>query len=176
APRSGGADRHRGLRQDGHADDGPAARLHRLQRRRRAPAGADPRPGRQRRCPLAPPLALAVVRHAAERALEIPAHEECEILVGQGVRADMRGNRILVGSARLLGQFGLAVPPQAEALAQRLSLSGETPLYVAYNDQTLGVLGIADQLRPETAQALAALRDVGIERIVMLTGDGPEVA
>jgi len=122
------------------------------------------------------PLALAVVRHAAERALEIPAHEECEILVGQGVRADMRGNRILVGSARLLGQFGLAVPPQAEALAQRLSLSGETPLYVAYNDQTLGVLGIADQLRPETAQALAALRDVGIERIVMLTGDGPEVA
>jgi cation-transporting P-type ATPase C len=122
------------------------------------------------------PLALAVVRHAEERALQIPDHEECEILVGQGVRADMRGNRILVGSARLLAQFGLQVPPRAAALAKRLNLSGETPLFVAYNAQTVGVLGIADQLRSETAEALAAVRALGIPRIVMLTGDSPEVA
>jgi len=122
------------------------------------------------------PLALAVVRHAAERALEIPVHEECEILVGQGVRADFHGNRILVGSDRLLGQFGLRAPAEAEALGARLSQNGETPLYVAYNDETVGVLGIADQIRPETAAALAAARDVGVRRIVMLTGDSPAVA
>jgi manganese/zinc-transporting P-type ATPase C len=122
------------------------------------------------------PLALAVVRHAEERALEIPVHEECEILVGQGVRADMRGNRILVGSARLLAQFGLSVPPRAAEFAERLNQSGETPLFVAYNAQTVGVVGIADQLRPETTAALAAVRALGIDRIVMLTGDSPEVA
>jgi cation-transporting P-type ATPase C len=122
------------------------------------------------------PLALAVVRHAEERAIEIPTHEECEVLVGQGVRADMQQNRILVGSDRLLEQFGLAPPRQGSQLAARLSRKGETALYLAYNDQVMGVLGIADQLRPESVEALAALRDAGIRRIVLLTGDTRVVA
>ncbi|HEY7063461.1 MAG TPA: heavy metal translocating P-type ATPase [Chloroflexota bacterium] len=122
------------------------------------------------------PLALAVVRHAEERAIEIPAHEECEILVGQGVRADMQANRILVGSDRLLAQFGLTPPRRGSQLAARLSRKGETPLYLACNDRVLGVLGIADQLRPESAEALAAIRAAGIRRIVLLTGDTKVVA
>jgi len=122
------------------------------------------------------PLALAVVRHAEERAIEIPTHEECEVLVGQGVRADMQGNRILVGSDRLLEQFGLAPPRRGSQLAARLSRKGETPLYLAFNDRVLGVLGIADQLRPESAAALAAIRAAGIRRIVLLTGDTRVVA
>jgi cation-transporting P-type ATPase C len=122
------------------------------------------------------PLALAVVRHAEERAIEIPTHEECEILVGQGVRADMQHNRVLVGSERLLHQFGLAAPRRGSQLAARLSRKGETPLYVAYNDRVLGVLGIADQIRPESTEALTALRVAGIRRVILLTGDSPVVA
>jgi cation-transporting P-type ATPase C len=122
------------------------------------------------------PLALAVVRHAEERALAIPPHEECEIIVGQGVHADLQGNCIFVGSARLLEQFQVPVPPAAEELAGRLAAAGETPLYVAYRDRVVGVLGIADQLRPEAPEALRLLRALGVRRILMLTGDDPVVA
>ncbi|MBX5490924.1 MAG: cation-translocating P-type ATPase [Chloroflexi bacterium] len=122
------------------------------------------------------PLALAVVRHAEERALEIPPHEECEIIVGQGVHADLQGNCILVGSARLLEQFQVPVPGEAQTLARRLAAEGETPLYVGYRDRVVGVLGIADQVRPEAPEALRLLRELGVRRILMLTGDDPVVA
>jgi manganese/zinc-transporting P-type ATPase C len=122
------------------------------------------------------PLALAVVRHAEERAIEIPTHEECEIIVGQGVRADLQANRILVGSDRLLHQFGLAVSRRGAGLAAKLSRGGQTPLFVAFNDRVVGVLGIADQLRPESAEALAAVRVAGVRRVVLLTGDSKVVA
>jgi manganese/zinc-transporting P-type ATPase C len=70
------------------------------------------------------PLGLALVRHTRERELEIPEHEECELLVGRGMRADMRGNRLLVGSRRLLEDFGLVMPwrwPQTTSAASRRS-------------------------------------------------------
>jgi cation-transporting P-type ATPase C len=122
------------------------------------------------------PLALAVVRHAEERALEIPPHEECEIIVGQGVHADLQGDCIFVGSARLLEQFQVPVPREAQELAARLATAGETPLYVGYRDRVVGVLGIADQIRPEAPEALRLLRALGVHRIWMLTGDDPAVA
>jgi cation-transporting P-type ATPase C len=88
----------------------------------------------------------------------------------------MQRNRVLVGSERLLHQFGLSAPRHGTQLAARLSRKGETPLYVAYNDRVLGVLGIADQIRPESTEALTALRAAGIRRVILLTGDSPVVA
>jgi cation-transporting P-type ATPase C len=76
------------------------------------------------------PLGLAVVRHTRERELEIPEHEECELLVGRGMRADMHGDRLLVGSRRLLEDFGLVVPARALAATESMRNHGETVLYV----------------------------------------------
>jgi cation-transporting P-type ATPase C len=122
------------------------------------------------------PLGLAVVRHTRERELEIPEHEECELLVGRGMRADVRGNRILVGSRRLLDDFGLAVPSDTEERVDELREQGETVLYVGVNDRFAGLIAVADLVRPEAQAALDALHRTGVRRTIMLTGDALETA
>jgi cation-transporting P-type ATPase C len=122
------------------------------------------------------PLGLAVVRHTRERELEIPEHEECELLVGRGMRADVRGNRILIGSRRLLDDFGLVVPSDTAERVGELRDQGETVLYVGVNDRFAGVIAVADLVRPEAQEALNALLRTGIQRTIMLTGDAMETA
>jgi cation-transporting P-type ATPase C len=122
------------------------------------------------------PLGLAVVRHTRERELEIPEHEECELLVGRGMRADVRGNRILIGSRRLLLDFGLVVPLETNERVGELREQGETVLYVGVNDRFAGLIGVADLVRPEAQAALNALRRTGVQRTIMLTGDAMETA
>jgi cation-transporting P-type ATPase C len=122
------------------------------------------------------PLGLAVVRHTRERELEIPEHEECELLVGRGMRADVRGNRILVGSRRLLEDFGLIVPDNSDERVGELREQGESVLYVGVNDKFVGLIGVADLVRPEAEAALSALRATGVQRTIMLTGDAVETA
>jgi manganese/zinc-transporting P-type ATPase C len=122
------------------------------------------------------PLGLAVVRHTRERELEIPEHEECELLVGRGMRADMHGNRLLVGSRRLLEEFGLHIPTHAVAATATMRQHGETVLYVGIDDRLVGLIGVADVIRPEARRLLPALDEVGVRRIIMLTGDSAETA
>ena len=122
------------------------------------------------------PLGLAVVRHTRERELEIPEHEECELLVGRGMRADMRGNRLLVGSRRLLEEFGLAIPAHAQDATDAMRQHGETVLYVGIDDRFIGLIGVADVIRPEARQLLRALEGVNVRRVIMLTGDSSETA
>lgn len=122
------------------------------------------------------PLALAVVRHVTESELVIPEHEECEFLVGRGMRADMQHNRLLVGSQRLMEEFGVPVPNETQTEVDELRQQGQSVLYVGVNENFVGLIGVADNLRPEAEDMLAALRSAGIARIVMLTGDSREAA
>jgi cation-transporting P-type ATPase C len=122
------------------------------------------------------PLGLAVVRHTRERELEIPEHEECELLVGRGMRADIRHNRILVGSRRLLDDFGLTVPDDTDERVHLMREQGETVLYVGVNNKFVGLIGVADLVRPEAEAALSALHAMGVEHTIMLTGDAMETA
>lgn len=122
------------------------------------------------------PLAEAVVRYAQAQAIFIPPHEECEIIVAFGVRADVDGHRLLVGNADLLQRFGLAIPPAAQAQAAAFAARGQTALYVARDDEVLGLIAISDTIRPEAPAAVRRLRAVGVRRIIMLTGDIPEAA
>jgi manganese/zinc-transporting P-type ATPase C len=122
------------------------------------------------------PLGLAVVRHTRERELEIPEHQECELLVGRGMRADMHDNRLLVGSRRLLEDFGLTIPHETLQAADAMRQHGETVLYVGIDDRFIGLIGVADVIRPEARQLLRALDVVGVRRVIMLTGDSPETA
>ncbi|HEX6463093.1 MAG TPA: cation-translocating P-type ATPase, partial [Vicinamibacterales bacterium] len=122
------------------------------------------------------PLGLAVVRHTRERELEIPEHEECELLVGRGMRADMRGNRLLVGSRRLLQEFGITIPAETQDATQSMREHGETVLYVGIGDRFIGLIGVSDIIRPEARELLPALRRIGVRRIIMLTGDSADTA
>jgi cation-transporting P-type ATPase C len=122
------------------------------------------------------PLALAVLHHAQARQLVIPSHDACQILVGRGIRADWVGNRVLVGSRRLLEEFAVPVTAEAEALHAQYAAAGEAVMYVAHQDRLAGVIGVRDTIRPEATAALRELRKAGVKRLLMLTGDGEEAA
>ncbi|HKY78961.1 MAG TPA: cation-translocating P-type ATPase, partial [Anaerolineales bacterium] len=120
------------------------------------------------------PLAEAVRSAARQRGLELLEAEAFESRLGFGVSARVAGERVLVGSRRLLQEEGLDIPslPQAEALHAQ----GKTTLYVAANGKLAGVLAAADTLRPEVPQAVADIRALGIQRLELLTGDNEAIA
>jgi manganese/zinc-transporting P-type ATPase C len=122
------------------------------------------------------PLALAIVHYARDREIEIPSHDECEIFVGRGMRADWQGNQILVGSRTLLSQFGVPVPAQASDIYTEHSARGETMMYVAHQQRLIGMISIHTKIRPESQTALAELRGTGVHEFIMLTGDEEEAA
>jgi cation-transporting P-type ATPase C len=122
------------------------------------------------------PLALAVVALARDQAVVIDPHEECQIFVGRGVQADWQGHRILVGSASLLDEFGIDIPLGTQERFAHHTSDAETMMYVAHKDQIIGLIGVRDHVRPDAAEAITALRSLGVRRLRMLTGDGEETA
>ncbi len=117
------------------------------------------------------PLARAIVRHSRDRDLEIPEHEDCEFLAGRGMRADLDGDRVLIGNRRLMDDFEVGVPEWVVAKAESLRRQGETVLYIAVNGRLLGLLGVVDQIRPEAKRLVDSLRAAGIRPLVLLSGD-----
>lgn len=122
------------------------------------------------------PLAHAVVRAATHRGLAIAPADSMESVVGHGVRAVVGGETVLVGKRRLLERDGVGVPNPLIEADNRLQGEGKTVFYVARGKQTLGLIAIADTLRESAAPAIDGLRRLGIEHIVMLTGDNERVA
>ena len=84
------------------------------------------------------PLASAVLRHTAERELEIPPHSEYEIIVGHGVRFAVDGTRLVIGSQHMLDDYAVPVSPGIEGEARRMRQGGETLLWVAEAPQAGG--------------------------------------
>jgi len=115
------------------------------------------------------------VRRAKEEGLAIPEVAEFESITGLGVRARVNGNLYYVGSRRLFQK--LSVPlSEAERELQRLEGEGKTAVLVGTEKEVLGIIAVADQLRPEAVEMVKELRKAGVERIVMLTGDNEGTA
>ncbi|MFT4042211.1 MAG: cation-translocating P-type ATPase [Gordonia sp. (in: high G+C Gram-positive bacteria)] len=122
------------------------------------------------------PLAEAVIRSTTERRIEIPAHVECEVIVGLGMRTHAEGGRVLLlGNPALLHRHGVRIPEAATDWIQRLRAACETPLLLAVDDVLVGLISLRDEVRPEARGVLDELRAAGTE-IVMLTGDHPATA
>jgi cation-transporting P-type ATPase C len=122
------------------------------------------------------PLAAAVIRSTEERRIVIPPHEECEVLVGLGMRTRADGRTLLLGSPALLRQEKVRVTKKATEWVTRLQRQAETPLLLAVDGVLVGLISLRDEVRPEATEVLAALRAAGVRRIVMLTGDHQETA
>ena len=122
------------------------------------------------------PLAEAVIRSTEERHITIPPHEECEVLVGLGMRTWADGRTLLLGGPSLLRAENVRVSKKASEWVDRLRRQAETPLLLAVDGKLVGLLSLRDEVRPEAAGVLTKLRANGIRRIVMLTGDHPEIA
>ncbi len=116
------------------------------------------------------PLAEAIVRAARERGMELAEVVEMESVPGQGVRGRVGGEEVWIGTARFLERNGVAVDPRALEVIRRWQGQGRTVVLVG-NGDLRGLIAVQDVLRPEAAEALEALRDLGIERRIMVTGD-----
>ena len=117
------------------------------------------------------PLAQAVIRSTEERHVFIPPHEECEVLLGLGMRTQADGRVLLLGSEALMAAEGVEVGAEAQTWLADLRAATETPLLLAVDEELVGLVSLRDEIRAESAEVLAALRAAGVRRIVMLTGD-----
>jgi cation-transporting P-type ATPase C len=122
------------------------------------------------------PLAQAVIRSTEERHITIPPHEECEALLGLGMRVQSDGRVLLLGSPELLRGQGVPVSRRAQDWVRRLRRATETPLLLAVNGALAGLVSLRDSVRPESRAVLDALRADAVSRIVLLTGDHPAAA
>jgi len=120
------------------------------------------------------PLGAAVVAGAASRGLELAEASDFDSVTGKGIRALVRGRRVVVGNRRLLDDEGI---PSADlgSVADRLSAEGKTPVLLAIDGQPAGVIGIADTLKEDSAAAVATLYALGVN-VVMITGDNRRTA
>ncbi len=116
------------------------------------------------------PLAEAVRSAAREHKVELHEPEQFEAVPGLGVRARVNGGRIAVGNRRMIAGAD-TVPLVADLEAQ-----GKTLLFVSKDDQLVGLLAAADTMRREVPQAIAALRELGMQHIELLTGDSERTA
>ena len=115
------------------------------------------------------PLASAIVRHAESRQIALSRVESFMATPGRGATGVVDGRAIAVGNALLLNDWGIDVSP-LEADAVRVTGEAKTPVYVGIDGQLAGLLAIADPLRATSRDAIARLRRLGLE-VVMLTGD-----
>ncbi len=120
------------------------------------------------------PLGQAVVEAARARGLALAEPADFRAVAGHGVQAIVDGRGVLVGSVGLLAEW--SVPQQAlSAAAERLAAEARTVAWVAADGRALGLLAIADRVKDGAREAVEALRQAGLE-VVLLTGDQPATA
>ena len=121
------------------------------------------------------PLAQAVVKAAEEKQLALTEPQQFQAVVGQGVVAQVDGKLVLVGKPELLATHGISVPESWQQKAQELQQQAQTVIFLARGQQFLGLLAVADPIKPGAKAAIEQLHAQGL-RVVMLTGDNPHTA
>jgi P-type Cu2+ transporter len=120
------------------------------------------------------PLATAIVDGARDRGVELEEPTGFEALARLGLRAEVDGRRVLIGNRALLEQDRLAVGDLPDAAA-RLAGEGKTAMFVAVDGRAAGLVAAADQLRPTAREAIAGLKQLGLE-VAMISGDNERTA
>jgi len=120
------------------------------------------------------PLAQAIVIGATERGVTLVEPDAFDSVTGKGVLATVSGRRVLVGNRRLLTDAGVDAG-ELNSVADRLSGEGKTPMLVAVDGRAAGVIAVADTIKDDAIGAIAALRRLGLD-VVMMTGDNLRTA
>ncbi|MEO8467058.1 MAG: heavy metal translocating P-type ATPase [Gammaproteobacteria bacterium] len=116
------------------------------------------------------PLAKAIVAAAEERGIDIPVVEDFKSLTGRGVRGRVDGHDVALGNTKLLEEVGAPNDAARQERADARRSGGATVMFLVIDGAAVALLAVADRIKADTPQALAALRDTGMH-IVMLTGD-----
>ena len=122
------------------------------------------------------PLAKAVLEAAETRALALPRVEEAVSVTGRGFRALAEGKQVWIGNARLFGEAGIELPPSVLDPLAALENEGKTVMAVGLDGKPLGLIAVADVVRPDASKAIKLLKSMGLDRMLMLTGDNARVA
>ncbi|MEK6603620.1 MAG: heavy metal translocating P-type ATPase, partial [Nitrospirota bacterium] len=120
------------------------------------------------------PIGEAIVKTAREAHLTLETAKDFAAVPGHGIRATVQGQPVRVGNLRLMETDGLSVSG-LEGEVARLAEAGLTPMFVAVGASVVGVVAVADQVKEHAREAVAALKALGLE-VVMLTGDNPRTA
>lgn len=116
------------------------------------------------------PLAQAVVKAAQDRALLLPEAHDFHATTAGGVSGRVDGRRVIIGKSAFLQEQNITGVEQLESLAESHQANGASVILVAVDGTAAGIIVISDPIKPTTPQALAALRRLGIE-VIMMTGD-----
>ncbi|WP_440657707.1 heavy metal translocating P-type ATPase [Ensifer adhaerens] len=120
------------------------------------------------------PLGEAIVRAASHRQLIYPVVAGFEAVPGKGIRGNVDGRRVALGNRQFFRDEGIAIA-EAEQAMKPLEEEGKTAMLVAADGAAIGIIAVADTLKPEAKEAIAALRGEGIE-VILLTGDNERTA
>lgn len=120
------------------------------------------------------PLAQAIVTGATSRSVALSDAQEFVAIPGYGVQAVVDGRRLALGNLKFMRREGIGMGV-LEQEAQRLADDGKTPMFVAIDGQAAGIVAVADTVKPDSQEAIAALRRIGLE-VVMITGDNQRTA
>ena len=120
------------------------------------------------------PLAQAIVTGASDRDLNVPPPARFAAIPGHGVQAEVEGHTVLLGNRKLMADGGIATS-ELDERAQQLAGEGKTPMYVAIDGRTAGLVAVADTIKPDSVAAIARLRRAGLV-VAMITGDNERTA
>jgi Cu+-exporting ATPase len=119
-------------------------------------------------------LGEAIVQGAAARELPLEETVDFAAIPGHGVSGQVGSKHVLLGNTRLMQDRRIDISSLATAW-ERLAEDGKTPMYLAVDEQAAGLVAVADTLKPDSKAAIAALRQLGLE-VIMLTGDNQRTA
>jgi len=120
------------------------------------------------------PLAQAIVEGAQARKLELAEVKDFDAIPGHGVSAKVEGKSILIGNLKLMNRENIALG-SLEEKSKSLADDGMTPMFIALDGKAAGIIAVADTVKEDSAEAIAALQKMGIE-VVMITGDNRRTA
>jgi len=122
------------------------------------------------------PVAEAVVKAAKDRGFVHMHHEEVEFIVAHGVKTEVKGKSVVIGSRHFVEDDEKIDFSQHKEKINNSLKNGKTLLYIGYDGKLLGTIGLSDELRENTKESITKLKSLGIKNIIMLTGDTKEKA
>ncbi len=122
------------------------------------------------------PLAKAVIQAAEERSLALPSVEEAVSVTGRGFKAAIAGKPVWIGNTKLFEEAGIVLPEYVHEQLNYLEAEGKTTMVVSQDGAPIGLIAVADVIRPDMGEVVRALKSKGIDQMVMLTGDNSQVA
>jgi len=120
------------------------------------------------------PLGDAIVQGALQRGLKLTEATAFDSVTGKGITAMVDGRQLLLGNAKLMQDSGIEAD-HVETTAAELATDGKTPMYVAIDGKFAGLVAVADEIKPESRAAIAAMQSMGLE-VLMVTGDNRRTA